>query len=58
MAKSVTHMSKIAEYRNFTVTGTMCNRMACGDDINCTTVEAEVTCKLCIRQLSYKKRKG
>lgn len=49
MSKPVTHLSKITERRQHTLTGTLCNRMSnAGDDINCTTDEAEVTCKVCL----------
>lgn len=40
-------------------TGTLCNRMSnAGDDINCTTDTAKVTCKLCIRKLASQVRRA
>lgn len=57
MAKTVTHLSKISHRRDTTVTGTLCNRMTFHGDINCTDTETEVTCKLCLREMTYRKRK-
>lgn len=62
MAKPVTHLSRIRTIAGRTIggrtiTGTICNRMAGNGDINCTTDAAEVTCKLCLRELSYQTRK-
>lgn len=34
-----------------TVTSTLCNRMASGEDINSTDNESEVTCVLCQKRL-------
>ena len=56
MAKPVTHLSKITERKFHTVTGTLCNRMSnASDDLNVTAIESEVTCKFCLKQLSYRK---
>ncbi|EKS37792.1 hypothetical protein [Afipia clevelandensis] len=61
MAKQVTHLSKIAlnarGFAGHTITGTLCNRMTSYGDINCTENEAEVTCKLCLRELSYRRKR-
>lgn len=57
MAKQVTHLSRIQNKPGFTLTGTLCNRMVGHGDINCTDIEAEVSCKLCLRELAYRKRK-
>ncbi|WP_156944141.1 hypothetical protein [Bradyrhizobium sp. Ec3.3] len=50
------HMQRIQKVLRFgvpaTVTGTLCNRMAAGDDINSTGVESEVTCKFCRQRLA------
>lgn len=51
MAKPVTHFSRIRQIGDRTVTGTLCNRMANGADINCTTEATDVTCKLCQLEL-------
>lgn len=59
MPKPVTHLSKVTERRGVTHTGTLCRRMSnASDDLNVTTVEAEVTCKLCIRELVYPARRA
>ena len=56
MAKQVVHLSKVTERKFATITGTLCNRMTNDDDgINCTEVETEVTCKLCLNRLKYRK---
>ena len=54
MAKPVTHLSRIRELSDRTVTGTLCNRMSNtgpGGDINCTSNELDVTCKFCLRAI-------
>lgn len=59
----VTHLSKMTHRTvthgpaTVTMTGTLCNRMVGAGDINCTTEETEVTCKLCIREIAWKKRR-
>lgn len=50
MANPVTHFSNIRRFADRTITGTLCNRMTSAE-INCTEVIAEVTCKLCLREL-------
>lgn len=58
MAKPVTHLCKIVQRKTHSVTTTACNRMACtADGINSTDIEAQVTCKLCIRQMAYQKQR-
>jgi hypothetical protein len=56
MAKPVTHLSRIRQLGDRTITGTICNRMTGNGDINCTTDAAEVTCKLCLNILSADRR--
>jgi|GEM_PF-4867298 len=51
MAKPVTHLSNIRRFADRTITGTLCNRMSCGE-INCSTDAAEVTCKFCLRMMA------
>lgn len=51
---AVTHLSRIIRTADRTITTTLCNRMQAGE-INCTEVEAEVTCKLCLKALSYRR---
>lgn len=53
---AVTHLSRIRIQTRDGVeisrrTSTLCNRMVGAGDINCTTYPAEVTCKLCRREL-------
>jgi hypothetical protein len=50
MAKPVTHLSRIRTVAGRTITGTICNRMIAGE-INCSTDGAEISCKLCLRQM-------
>lgn len=58
MAKTVTHFSKMVQRRDYHLTGTLCNRMSnASEDLNVTAEEAEVTCKLCLRELAYRKRR-
>lgn len=58
MAKPVTHLSKISQRPGVTVTGTICNRMSnAADDMNVSDIEAEVTCKFCLKQLRHWKPK-
>jgi len=49
------HMQRVRNVIRFgvpaTVTSTLCNRMAAGEDINSTAVESEVTCKFCKSRL-------
>lgn len=56
MAQPVTHFSKVKQFTwggaLVTKTGTLCNRFTGTGDINCTTDPAEVTCKLCSRELA------
>ncbi len=60
MSKPVTHLSKVRRNirgMDWAITGTLCNRMSnAGDDLNATESEAEVTCKFCLKQLSYRKK--
>ena len=58
MAKPVTHLSRIRQIGDRTITSTLCNRMTGAGDINCTTDVAEVTCKLCLRELSDQIRRA
>jgi hypothetical protein len=60
MAKPVTHLSKVRMIGpDSCITGTLCNRMSnAGDDINCTTEQNEVTCKLCIRNFKLHTESG
>lgn len=52
MAKAVTHLSKVSRRRDHTVVGTLCHRMSnSSDDMNCTEVVGEVSCKLCVREI-------
>lgn len=57
MAKLVIHFSKVRMIGpDSRITGTLCNRMSnAGDDINCTEIKEEVTCKLCINRFKYVK---
>lgn len=53
MSKSKTHLSRVRQRGCMTITGTLCNRMSnAGEDINCTTDAAEVTCRLCLGLLN------
>lgn len=55
MAKPVTHLSKVTEHRGVTFTSTLCRRMSnANDDLNVTAIEAEVTCKFCLKQMEYR----
>jgi hypothetical protein len=49
------HMESIRNVIRFgvpaTITGTLCNRMAAGEDINSTGNESAVTCKFCKSRL-------
>lgn len=54
MAKAVTHLSHVTNYSGITRTGTLCNMMTSGE-INCSTDEAEVTCKFCLKYLRKRK---
>lgn len=57
MTKPVTHLSKVSNRPDVTVTGTLCNRMMYGSDgMNCTTEDDAVTCKLCLREMKYRKK--
>lgn len=55
MTKAVTHLSNIRTIGDRTITGTLCNRMTGNGDINCSEVVGEVSCKFCIKQLSYRR---
>lgn len=46
------HFSRIRHIGAMTHTGTLCGRMVSDGDINCTGEPAEVTCKLCQRELA------
>lgn len=54
MTKPVTHLSRILRTADRTITTTLCNRMTQAE-INCSENTAEVTCKFCLKQLSYRK---
>lgn len=59
MAKQVTHLQL---YRRNAFGGmtntTLCNRVRNGGDYNSSAIEAEVTCKFCLKQLEYRNRKA
>lgn len=57
MTKAVTHLSNIRRFADRTITGTLCNRMT-GGEINCTSDAAEVTCKLCLREMNYRSKRA
>lgn len=52
MPKAVIHFSNIRHLGGRTITGTLCNRMVCDGDINCSQWRTEVTCKLCLKALA------
>lgn len=52
------HLSRIRQLPGRTITGTLCNRMTGAGEINCTTDEAEVTCKLCLREIANRQPKA
>lgn len=59
MAKVVTHLSKMVQRRDYHLTGTLCNRMSnAGDDLNVADTDDQVTCKLCIKQMKYRKNRS
>lgn len=54
---TVTHFSRIRQIGDRTVTGTLCNRMVCDGDINCSQFRLDVTCKLCLRELAAQEKR-
>lgn len=52
MAKPVVHFSNIRRIGDRTITGTLCNRMTCDGDINCSQWRSDVTCKFCLKALA------
>ncbi len=49
------HFSNIRHLKDRTIISTLCNRMTSMGDINCSTDEAEVTCKLCLRKRAQRR---
>lgn len=60
MAKPVTHLSNVRMIGpDSRITGTLCNRMSnSSDDLNVADTDDQVTCKFCLRQMAYRKRKA
>lgn len=57
--KQVTHLQLYKKNVFGGVTNTtLCRRVRNGADYNNTTVEAEVTCSFCLKQLEYRNRKA
>ena len=57
MAKPVTHSSLMYERRGVNFTTTLCRRVSnASEDFNVTDIDAEVTCKLCIKRMEIRDR--
>ena len=54
MPKAVTHFSQIIRTADRTITTTLCNRMT-SEEINASQFRTDVTCKFCLKQLSYQR---